>query len=196
MTEPTRHPVLIVDDEPDILYSLCSLLDPEFEVHTAGSASEGQAVMESRPIHVVMSDQRMPEMSGIDLLGLIRSRFPMTVRLLFTGYADIRAVIDAINVGHVYRYITKPWDPDQLIAVLRQACERYRHITEVHRLLNDMRRAHAQQLALFEALKEGRYGFLSPLGRAEAARLVGSGRALLDSLDLVLVTIREKPPSD
>ena len=66
-----------------------------------------------------MSDQRMPEMTGVDFLRRLREEFPDTVRLLITGYADIRAVIDAINQGSVYRYITKPWEPDALVATLK-----------------------------------------------------------------------------
>ena len=77
-----------------------------------------------------MTDQRMPEMTGVEFLKHARGEHPEAIRLLFTGYADIRAVIDAINQGNVYRYITKPWDPDELQAVIREACERYDLIVE------------------------------------------------------------------
>ena len=77
-----------------------------------------------------MTDQRMPEMTGVEFLHRIRGEHPEAIRLLFTGYADIRAVIDAINQGNVYRYITKPWDPDELQTVIREAGERYDLIVE------------------------------------------------------------------
>src|SRR5205823_843477 len=82
-----------------------------------------------------MTDQRMPEITGVEFLSKIRGEYPDAVRLLFTGYADIRAVIDAINQGNVYRYITKPWDPDELQTVIREAMERYDLLVERKRLL-------------------------------------------------------------
>ena len=69
-------------------------------------------------------------MTGVELLSRVKDEHPDAMRLIFTGYADIKAVIDAINQGNVFRYITKPWDPDELLAVLRQACEYYDAITE------------------------------------------------------------------
>ncbi len=77
-----------------------------------------------------MTDQRMPEMTGVQFLSKVRGDYPEAIRLLFTGYADIRAVIDAINQGNVYRYITKPGDPDELQSVIREACERYDLLVE------------------------------------------------------------------
>ena len=73
-----------------------------------------------------MTDQRMPQMTGVELLQRAQEECPEAVRIIFTGYADIKAVIDAINQGQIYRYLTKPWDPDELVAVLRQACGRVR----------------------------------------------------------------------
>jgi DNA-binding NtrC family response regulator len=84
-----------------------------------------------------MTDQRMPEMTGVEFLSRLRGDHPDAMRLLFTGYADIKAVVDAINHGNVYRYITKPWDPDELQTVIRQACERYDLLVERKRLTFD-----------------------------------------------------------
>ena len=86
-----------------------------------------------------MTDQRMPEMTGVELLQRARGECPEAVRIVFTGYADIKAVIDAINQGQIFRYLTKPWDPDELVAVLRQGCEEYDRLTERRVLLLDMR---------------------------------------------------------
>src|SRR5207302_148374 len=82
---------------------------------------------------------------GVEFLSRLRGDYPEAMRLLFTGYADIKAVIDAINHGNVYRYITKPWDPDELQTLIRQACERYDLLTERRRLL-DMLQAKNQEL--------------------------------------------------
>src|SRR5205823_2737833 len=91
-----------------------------------------------------MTDQRMPEMTGVELLHHVRETHPDAIRLLFTGYADIRAVIDAINRGSVYRYITKPWDPDELQIIIRQAAEQYDLLVERKRLLAELQVKNAE----------------------------------------------------
>ena len=81
----------------------------------------------------------MPGMSGVEFLRQVQNDWPDPIRILFTGYADIKAVIDAINQGQIYRYLTKPWDPDELLAVLRQACDHYERLAQRRRLLLDLR---------------------------------------------------------
>ncbi|HEY7117569.1 MAG TPA: hybrid sensor histidine kinase/response regulator [Tepidisphaeraceae bacterium] len=130
-----RHTVLVVDDEADVVASVKDLLRLDYKVLGATKAVEGLAVLDREPIHVVMTDQRMPEMTGVQLLEQVRDKHPDAMRLLFTGYADVRAVVDAINRGNVYRYITKPWDPDELMAIIREACDRYDLIEERRHLI-------------------------------------------------------------
>src|SRR5438552_1231602 len=130
-----RHTVLVVDDEPDVVKSVQDLLRFDYKVLGTTRATEGIRLMQQEEVHVVMSDQRMPEMTGVQFLNKVRGEHPEAIRLLFTGYADIKAVIDAINQGNVYRYITKPWDPDELQSVIREACERYDLMVERKRLL-------------------------------------------------------------
>ncbi len=130
-----RHTILVVDDEPDVVKSVKDLLRLDYKVLGATSARDALKLMEKEEVHVVMSDQRMPEVTGVEFLSKVRNQYPDAVRLLFTGYADIRAVIDAINQGNVYRYITKPWDPDELQTVIREAMERYDLLAERKRLL-------------------------------------------------------------
>ncbi|HEX8912201.1 MAG TPA: hybrid sensor histidine kinase/response regulator [Humisphaera sp.] len=134
-----RHTLLVVDDEPDVVKSVKDLLRLEHRVLTATSAAEALAVLDREPVHVVMTDQRMPEMTGVQFLARVQERNPEVVRLLFTGYADVRAVIDAINQGHVWRYITKPWDPDELAAIIRDACQRYDLVHERNELTATLR---------------------------------------------------------
>jgi signal transduction histidine kinase len=131
----SRHTILVVDDEPDVVKSVKDLLRLEYRVLGATSPEEGLRLMRQEQVHIVMTDQRMPGMSGVELLKQVRGDHPDATRLLFTGYADIRAVIDAINEGNVYRYITKPWDPDELQGIIREACERYDLIVERKQLL-------------------------------------------------------------
>ena len=114
-----KHPVLLVDDESEILFSLRGLLRTEFELHTAESGAEAMEILRRQPIHAIMTDQRMPNMTGVELLRRAKEERPEAVRMVFTGYADIKAVIDAINQGEIYRYLTKPWDPDELVAVFQ-----------------------------------------------------------------------------
>jgi DNA-binding NtrC family response regulator len=135
----TKHPVLVVDDEPEILFSLRGLLRKEFDLHTAAGGAEALEILRRQPVHVIMTDQRMPEMTGVELLRRARGECPEAIRLIFTGYADIKAVVDAINQGQIYRYLTKPWDPDELREMLHEACAHYERITERRLLLRDLR---------------------------------------------------------
>lgn len=149
-----RHTLLVVDDEPDVVQSVQDLLRRQFRVLGATRADDGLRLLREQQVHVVMSDQRMPGTSGVEFLAKVRAEQPDVVRLLFTGYADLKAVIDAINEGHVYRYITKPWDPAELEAVLRQAAEQYDLLAERKRLLADLQ-ARNQELQKANAeLKE------------------------------------------
>lgn len=146
-----RHTILVVDDEPDVVQSVTDLLRLDYKVLGATRAQDAVRLMEEQEVDVIMSDQRMPEMTGVQLLNRIRGPHPEATRLLFTGYADIRAVVDAINQGNVYRYITKPWDPDELQTIIREACERHDLIVErremtdaLHRKNVELEQANAQ----------------------------------------------------
>jgi signal transduction histidine kinase len=133
-----RHTILVVDDEPDVVQSVQDLLRLDYRVLGATRARDGMRLMQEHEVHVVMTDQRMPETTGVQFLSEVRGEHPDAIRLLFTGYADIKAVIDAINQGNVYRYITKPWDPDELQTVIRQAVEQYELLVERKRLLAEL----------------------------------------------------------
>ena len=133
-----KHPILLVDDEPEILQSLKGLLRREFELYTAESGKEALAILEQHEIHVVVTDERMPQMTGVQLMGQVAERYPEAIRIVFTGYADINAVIDAINKGGLYRYITKPWDPDEFIQLLHEAARQYEVIAGRRQLLSDL----------------------------------------------------------
>src|ERR1044071_1111887 len=139
-----RHTILVVDDEPDVVKSVKDLLRLDFRVLGATSAAEGMEILHKEEVHVVMTDQRMPATTGVEFLKHVRGEAPEAVRLLFTGYADIHAVIDAINQGNVYRYITKPWDPDELQTVIREACERYDLIVTRKELMAELERTNQE----------------------------------------------------
>jgi signal transduction histidine kinase len=138
MTRKTKHCLLVVDDEPDLVHSVQDLLRFDYRVLGATRAAEGLKIMEKEQVHIVMTDQRMPEMTGVEFLKRLRETHPDVIRLLFTAYADIKAVTDAINQGSVYRYITKPFEPQELQAVLHQAVERYELAAERKKLMAEL----------------------------------------------------------
>jgi response regulator RpfG family c-di-GMP phosphodiesterase len=116
--------ILLVDDEPNVLSALRRLLRPlAYQVQVAGSGAEALAILETGPIDLIVSDMRMPEMNGAELLAQVRQRWPDTLRILLTGYADVSSAIAAINEGGVYRYVAKPWDDAELCRILHQALE-------------------------------------------------------------------------
>jgi diguanylate cyclase len=124
VTAPKRT-LLVVDDEPYILPTLKALLTGEFHVLTADSAEAAQAQFDSQTIHLVLTDQKMPRQTGVQLLEWVRQNHPDTVRLLMTGFAELDDAVDAINRGHVYHYLLKPWRTEELIQVLRNAAEKF-----------------------------------------------------------------------
>jgi len=121
----TRHCVLIVDDEPDVCDSVHDLLRREFRVLKAHSAEEGCRIMQEEEVHIVMSDQRMPRITGVELLTKLKARHPHAIRMLFTGFADLESIITAINQGHIFQFLKKPWQPEELLAAVRQAALEY-----------------------------------------------------------------------
>jgi signal transduction histidine kinase len=141
----TRPTVLVVDDEPEVLHSVHDLLRINYQVVTCKSGTEAIEYLKANPdVAVILSDQRMPGMTGVEVLHQAQAIRPETTRLLFTAYADIHAVIDAINQGHAFRYITKPWEPEELEAVIRQAVERHDLIVERNRLMAELQATNAK----------------------------------------------------
>jgi len=111
----------VVDDEPYILTTLAALLGTEFDVLTADTIEKAKAHFGQREIDLILSDQRMPNGSGVQLLEWVRQESPRTIRLLMTGFAELEEAVEAINRGRVFRYIFKPWRADELIDILRSA---------------------------------------------------------------------------
>jgi signal transduction histidine kinase len=146
--------VLVVDDEGDVVKSLQDLLRVDYRVLGATRASDGLQLMEWESVDVVMTDQRMPDMSGVELLRRIRELHPDAIRLLFTGHADMAAVIDAINQGSIYRYISKPWDPEELQAVVKEAIHMRDVTAERDRLLVEMHAKNEELEAANRALSQ------------------------------------------
>ena len=141
---PERGQLLIIDDDEEILKALYRQLRREYAVYPAPSAEQGYRLMTENPIQVIISDQRMPGMNGAEFFGKIKNEYPDAIRLLLTGYADIQAVISAINDGNIFRYIAKPWDPVELDTIVREAFERYHLIVQNRKLLEELQESNTR----------------------------------------------------
>jgi CheY-like chemotaxis protein len=156
MTKRTRPRILVVDDEEAILETMTFTFEDDYEVFTSTDARRALDMLdEHAPIAAVLTDQRMPKMSGVEFVTEAWKRHPSTVCMILTGFADMDAIIQAINDGHVYAYITKPWEPDQLKQLMKQAVERYELSVENERLLADLQRANVFLEAVMDHLDTG-----------------------------------------
>ena len=117
--------LLIVDDERDIVDSLTESFRGVMTVYPAYSADEALRIFREKDIHVVLSDQRMPDMTGVELFGKVKAINPMPIRILLTGYSDINVVIKVLNEGLMWKYVTKPWDPEDLKNIVLQGAKQY-----------------------------------------------------------------------
>jgi signal transduction histidine kinase len=151
---PPKPTLLVVDDERDVLESLRHLFHRGFRVLTAEGGAEALDILAGEDVQVILSDQRMPGMPGDELLARARQLRPDTIRLLFTGYADIQAVMKAVNQGGIFRYILKPWDVAELESIVRQAADQHALLAERRRLLVELREANAQLVETNRELEE------------------------------------------
>ena len=118
--------ILCVDDEPNVLNALRRLfLDEDYEILTAGSSEAGLQILEGERAQLIISDYRMPGMNGVEFLKNVCGRWPETIRIVLSGYADISAIVASINEGQIYKFIPKPWNDDELRVTVANAVERY-----------------------------------------------------------------------
>lgn len=140
-----RIQVLVVDDEERNLSSFKGLMRRDFDIHTATSATEAIKILDSdQVIHVIVTDQRMPEMTGIQFLQSILEKHKEPIRILLTGYSDINAVIDAINKGEVYRYMNKPFVKEDMKHLIESAYEIHYLRKKNEKLTRDLATANSQ----------------------------------------------------
>jgi two-component system response regulator HupR/HoxA len=139
MKPRTPLTVLVVDDELRSLETLRRTLDEDFTVLTASSAEEGELIMGREFVQIVLSDQRMPGIQGVEFLRRVRAQWPDTVRLILSGYTDAEDIISGINDAGIWQYLLKPWHPDQLLLTLKSAAELWRLQQENQRLSLELR---------------------------------------------------------
>lgn len=133
--------ILIVDDEPHVISALKRCLDEEpYWIIGAGGGAEALQLMQQQNFKVVISDEKMPGMSGAEFLAEVKVRFPETIRIMLTGHASVQATMRAVNCGEIYRFFTKPWDEIELKLAIRSSVEKYDLEEENRRLLKTVRR--------------------------------------------------------
>ena len=169
MSKNIRRKILIVDDEPSVLNSLKRTLRKEHDVILSQDGFSAIQVLNEQEIAVIIADQRMPKMNGVTLLQKAMEIQPDTARILITGYSDIQAVINAINEGNVYYYIHKPWEPEDVHLIIRQAIDRYNLIQTNRSLVAEIeetnRRLSDENLLLTKDA-EKRYSFDQIIGES------------------------------
>jgi DNA-binding NtrC family response regulator len=171
-----RFPVVMVDDEPDLLRSFVYNYGDEFEVLTAESGSQGLELLRAHDAAVVVADQRMPVMSGVEFLERSMTVRPDAVRIILTGYTDVDAIVQAINSSRIYRYLTKPWESEELRLTLRRAVEVFQLSRENARLVEELRRAN-ERLAVENAYLRG--------ATTATYEIVGGSPAIREVLNLI-----------
>lgn len=144
-TLPRQRTLLLVDDEESILSALKRLFRRDgYHILTATSGAQGLELLAQQPVDVILSDQRMPGMTGIDFLREARRLYPATVRITLSGYTDLQSIIEAVNEGAVYKFLTKPWDDDLLRNHVAQAFEQSELAAENVRLGEAVRQANRE----------------------------------------------------
>jgi diguanylate cyclase (GGDEF)-like protein len=131
--------LLVVDDEPYILNTLYAMASKDFEVLTASSAQQAMQIFAQREVDIILTDQMMPGMSGVQLLEWVREHSPQTLRLMMTGLARLEDAVDAINCGQVHRYLFKPWRAGELLQILRGAARTFTLERSHEQLLEELR---------------------------------------------------------
>ena len=137
MDKQYQHAIMLVDDEESILKALKRLFrKTSYQILTASSGQEGLVRLKNteKPVSLIISDQRMPEMTGAQFLEQAKKIFPDALRFLLTGYSDMDAVVDAVNKGEIHRYLNKPWNDDDLLLLVKQALQQYELVFENRRL--------------------------------------------------------------
>ncbi|MEW5943839.1 MAG: response regulator [Pseudomonadota bacterium] len=147
--------LLLVDDEENILAALVRLLRRDgYRILKANSGREGLELLAQNEVGVIVSDQRMPEMSGVQFLSKVKELYPDTVRIVLSGYTDLSSVTDAINRGAIYKFLTKPWDDELLRANVEKAFRQFEMVRENERLSREIQAANAELSRINQELEQ------------------------------------------
>jgi two-component system response regulator AtoC len=161
-----KFPMLVVDDEQDNLDAFRFNYGKTFSLHLASGAEDALALAKQHDFAVVVTDQRMPRMTGLELLRAMREARPDAVGIIITAFTDVDVLIEAINLGRIYRYVTKPWDSKELRGILIQAMERFHLVRENRRLLDQLQ----QYAGILSQEAHGEFNFGAIVGEAPSLR--------------------------
>lgn len=171
-----RHSLLIVDDEEFVRNALARALRcEEYDIRTAEGPREAWEMLAARPADIILSDYKMPRMTGLEFLQRVREEFPDTIRIMLTGHADVETVIQAVNCSEIYRFLTKPWQDDELKLVLRLAAAHLDTMRENRRLV-DLVRKQADLLRRVETANPG----ITKIARSKDGAVMIEERELTD----------------
>ncbi|MEE9441775.1 MAG: response regulator [candidate division Zixibacteria bacterium] len=152
---PDCRTILIVDDELNVLKSLKRLLlGNDYKLLTATSGKDGLDILKENKVQIVISDYRMPEMTGVEFLNIVKDKYPDTIRMILSGYADVSAVVEAINEGHVYKFIGKPWNDQEVITTIMRAFEQQQLSSYVDKLNIELQNRNQELELLTKSLEE------------------------------------------
>ena len=155
--------LLFVDDEENVLHALRRIfIDENYTILTASSAQKALEILDREPVHLIISDHRMPGMSGGELLKLVREKHPETIRIMLTGYADVNSIMGAVKEGAVYKFITKPWNDEDLRLTVSLALQQY-VLTLENRRLKDIAKQQQAKIKNFTGLFEQNRGMLGDI---------------------------------
>ena len=181
------HNLLIVDDESNVITALRrAFMNEEFEIFSANSGLEGLEILAKKPVHVIISDEKMPGMSGAEFLSEAKRLYPDTVRFMLTGQASVDAAMKAINEGEIYRFFTKPWDNLQLTFAVSSAFEKFDLEEENRRLLETVKR---QALEMKSISKQ--FPGIAEVKRDDDGRILIDNLTQNEILDIILLCERE-----
>ena len=192
--------ILYVDDELNNLTGFKATFRRDYNVFTANSAQEAREILSKQEFQAIISDQRMPDVTGVQFFQSILETYPNPVRILLTGYADIEAVVQAINEGHVYRYISKPWEERDLRLAIDNALKFYSAQNELRLRNSELEKANAElEKFVYSASHDLRAPLASVLGLTRLAKMENNNADLndylskiensVDKLDLLLCNI-------
>jgi two-component system NtrC family sensor kinase len=146
---------LIVDDEKNVIKSLRRLLlNTDYNLLTAESGKEGMEALDNNDVQVVISDYRMPGVSGVEFLSRVKEKYPDTIRMILSGYADVSAIVEAINEGHVYKFISKPWNDQEILTTIIRSFEQYQLQMDNAELMIEIQNRNSELEKLTESLEE------------------------------------------
>lgn len=178
--------VLYVDDERHNLYAFRAAFRFDFEIYLAESAEEGREILDKHPIPVIIADQRMPKETGIEFFESIKGQHPLSMRILLTGYTDIQAVISAVNIGNIFRYLQKPWKEDEIRTAIQNAFELYDSRFQLVQKNIELEKAYNElDKFVYSASHDMRSPLMSILGIVRLAKMENSHEQSMPYFDMI-----------